>query len=483
MLYKFIEEMSDDLALVKNSSLSALSQIWLEQESRLTKTNALIQFNEKIKRQWAIETGIIENLYTLDRGITVLLVEQGIHEALIPHYASNRSTRELVQILSDHKNSIDGIFNYVKGNRDLSISFIKELHQSLTTHQSSTQAIDMFGKKGEIELIRGDWKIYPNNPLREDGTMHEYCPPEHVQTEMEMLIKLYNEYSQVGVSTEILAAWLHHRFTQIHPFQDGNGRVARAIATLVFIKHKWFPLVIDREQRVQYITALELADQGDLNPLIDLFSENQKNYFIKALSISEDVISTKSTIDQIIKSAVRRIEKSKQEIEKEKENAIIVTNKIFQYISGKMESLKIDLESNVMRIDPKIRIFYDLCSAGHELWYKYNVIAIAKELGFFANFAKYSNWARFRILSSEKFDTLISAVSVGDNYNGVIAFVAFVLIKTESDESSQDYQILNLSPELFIVNYNEDSDSSISRFEKWYNEVISKSLTEWQRNL
>ena len=33
---------------------------------------------------------------------------------------------------------------------------------------------------------------------------------------------------------EIEATWLHHRFTQIHPFQDGNGRVARALASLVF---------------------------------------------------------------------------------------------------------------------------------------------------------------------------------------------------------------------------------------------------------
>ena len=46
---------------------------------------------------------------------------------------------------------------------------------------------------------------------------------------------MYTEHQGCGVPLEVEAAWLHHRFTQIHPFEDGNGRVARALASLVFI--------------------------------------------------------------------------------------------------------------------------------------------------------------------------------------------------------------------------------------------------------
>jgi Fic family protein len=46
----------------------------------------------------------------------------------------------------------------------------------------------------------------------------------------------------------VQAAWLHHRFTQIHPFADGNGQVARAIASLVFIEAGWFPLILKRDE-------------------------------------------------------------------------------------------------------------------------------------------------------------------------------------------------------------------------------------------
>ena len=59
----------------------------------------------------------------------------------------------------------------------------------------------------------------------------------------------------------MLAAWVRHRFTQIHPFQDGNGRVARLLATLVFSRAEWLPLVVRRDDRVRYLDALEAADK------------------------------------------------------------------------------------------------------------------------------------------------------------------------------------------------------------------------------
>ena len=191
------------------------------------------EFAVRLNREWAIETGLIERLYTLDRGIIQLMIEQGVDAALIPHQ-SNQEPESTVAIINDQQDAIESVFTFVKGNRTLSTSYIKELHSLFTRHQSTTEGRDQFGRTVRVPLIRGDYKQQANNPTRPDGTEHVYCPPEHVAAEMDRLVELHAKHG--NAAPEVEAAWLHHRFAQIHPFQDGNGRIARALATLIFIK-------------------------------------------------------------------------------------------------------------------------------------------------------------------------------------------------------------------------------------------------------
>jgi Fic family protein len=120
-------------------------------------------------------------------------------------------------------------------------------------------------------LEKGRYKTAPNSPTRPDGSVHEYCPPEHTASEMDELMRMHAAHEAQHVPPEVEAAWLHHRFSQIHPFTDGNGRAARAIASLVFIKAGWFPVIVKRDHKPRYIEALETADKGDLKPLVALF--------------------------------------------------------------------------------------------------------------------------------------------------------------------------------------------------------------------
>ena len=257
-----IEDYGSHAALA-TAELGALAQVWREQRERLGNQEAYRQFEERLKREWAIETGLIERLYTLDRGISQLLIEHGIRAALIPHeHGANPGA--IVAMIADHKTAVEGVFDFVKGERPLSTSYIKELHALMTQHQATVEGVASLGRKTSVPLVRGAYKRLPNNPLRPDGTIHEYCPPEQIDSEMDRLMALHHQHDDVA--PEVEAAWLHHRFTQIHPFQDGNGRIARALATLVFVKAGWFPLVVRDRQRAEYIDALETADDGDLKP-------------------------------------------------------------------------------------------------------------------------------------------------------------------------------------------------------------------------
>src|SRR5262249_50746093 len=162
--------------------------------------------------------------------ITALLIERGIEAALIPRDASNRAPSELAAILQDQEKALEWVFDFVGHGRPLSTSWIKELHALLTRHQTHVEGIDQFNQVQKVELVKGDYKILPNNPRRPDETVHYYCPPEQTASEMDRLIEMHLKHIQDGIPPEVESAWLHHRFTQIHPFQDGNGRVARAIS-------------------------------------------------------------------------------------------------------------------------------------------------------------------------------------------------------------------------------------------------------------
>ena len=74
------------------------------------------------------------------------------------------------------------------------------------------------------------------------------------------------------------AAWQHYEFINIHPFQDGNGRVGRALlAYEQLAKSDLLPIVVERDDRSAYIDALESADGGDLAPLTSLSSSGWKS--------------------------------------------------------------------------------------------------------------------------------------------------------------------------------------------------------------
>lgn len=275
------EDAPDTLAI---EDLRVLERAWHEQKDQIRSKAAFAQFEIELTRECAIETGLIERLYTFSEEVTKNLVQKGIVAKFIPTYEQQDS--KLVElIIKDQKSALDDLFEFVARERELSTSYIKELHSLVTRHQETCAARDQFGRPIEVRLRRGEYKSLPNNPTLPNGVVHQYCPPEHVASEMDRMCDIHRRHIEAEVAPEVEAAWLHHRFSSIHPFQDGNGRVSRAIASLVFIQKDWFPLVVRDRDRTRYIDALESADIGQLKPLVDFFGELQQEIFTRALSI------------------------------------------------------------------------------------------------------------------------------------------------------------------------------------------------------
>ncbi len=481
-----------DVALLhfRSIELKSLVSIWLEQKRRLSSSKAVQAFEARMAREWAIETGIIENLYSIDRGVTQLLIERGIEASLIGHGSSNKPVAEVVAILKDQQDTLEGLFDFVAARRELSNSYIKELHQSLTRHQLTTDAVDQFGRSIEVPLLRGDWKTTPNNPTRTDGEMHFYCPPEHVASEMDQLVTWHRMHVESDVAPEVSAAWLHHRFTQIHPFQDGNGRVARALASIVLLKAGWFPLVINRDFRDQYIDSLEQADAGDLRPLVDLICTEQKKALVRALSISEDALRQEHPLARVIELAKERLEgrsaaQGAQRLRDSEERA----ETLKQICRTELAAVRDSLRAALLPSRPEFRATVRLNDAENDFWFKHQIVTVAQKLDYFADTRTYRGWCSLRMADEVQTDMVVSFHALGSHFTGLMAVSAFLQSRSRS-LSADDSSLIESSGEaipivsaVFQFSHLEDSASIEDRFRNWLKDALVVGLDSWQKQL
>ena len=221
-------------------------------------------------RAFAIETGQVEDLYRLRRGVTEQLITEGFEGVRGAHsLIGDLSDDTLRGLLEDQEETLEAVFGMATGNTPLGHHALKALHQILTRHQDTAVGIHgLTGKRVQIPLVKGDYKVRPNNPRRQDGFVHEYCPPEQVRSELDRLLEFHHAHAERDLPTEVEAAWLHHEFVRVHPFQDGNGRMSRLLVAYVFVRNGEFPPIIAKDRKDDYIDMLETADEGDLRPFV-----------------------------------------------------------------------------------------------------------------------------------------------------------------------------------------------------------------------
>lgn len=167
------------------------------------------------------------------RGDDHLLEVIGLHRA-------NLFVRELV----------DG---YVSHDRLISESDIRGIHK-----------LTMYG-----EDFSGSYRKYT---VEISGSSHAPPLPIDVPGAMNELVAWMNDSTATPL---IKAAVVHSWMSIVHPFEDGNGRVARLLANVMLLKAGWPCLIVKAGDRTQYIDALGHSDEaGDLLPLTELFAKS-----------------------------------------------------------------------------------------------------------------------------------------------------------------------------------------------------------------
>jgi Fic family protein len=482
-----------------STEVASLAATWAETYLSLQEKALVEMFHERLRREWSIETGIIERIYTIDRGTTRLLIEQGIDAALIPHGATNRPVGEVIQIIQAQRAALDGLFAFVAQRETLTLHYIRTLHQVLTQHQHYTEALDQFGNIGLVPLIKGDWKRQPNNPIRPDGVIHEYCPPEQVQSEMERLLELHAHHLKQAVSPEVAAAWLHHRCTQIHPFQDGNGRVARCLATLVLLRAGRFPLVINRDQREEYISALEAADAGDIGRLVRLFDEIEKRAYLNALAAAEEIAQPVEAVTNIIESIAERYQKRQQA---RYDRVFSVARQLQSLAKQIFDEYAALMQQKLMATGVPITVRVGLNSDQTVYWYQSDIVSVAKKLGYYANLTRPRLWVRLRMedegqITTTNAEIVVSFHYLGKENRGIMLATAFLtILHATSEEYEADVadDVADTQPfrethplvtEGFIVTHTDETRLAHlqNEFRQWLDQAIALGLAQWERQL
>ncbi|ANB35794.1 Fic family protein [Rhodovulum sulfidophilum] len=477
-----ITDLDADPAQLSASEIPGIKAVWTDQRKRLKGSTQLSDFTEKLSREWAIETGVIENLYEIERGVTQTLIERGFQAELLSHGSTNKPRDYVIQLLRDQKDALDGVFDFVKSDRALSASYVKELHAVLLRSQDTTEGLDAQGRHVEVPLIKGAWKTLANYPVR-DGITFTYCSPEHVGSEMDQLIKMHAEHVAKSVPSEVQAAWLHHRFTQIHPFQDGNGRVARAIASLVLVKDGLFPLVVTRDDKPTYLDALEAADSGNLKPLIDLIAKLQISQFRKASAISESLL-----VEEDVQAALGGLLKAADKVAADQLAALRgvfdLAHILEDDLCDRLAAIAPTVSTALQRVSDGATAFVTKSNSETDHYFRAQIIDNAKNhIGYFADTGEYRSWVALNMRWSRRGQLVFANHGIGRPFNGSLICAPFLEFKDTDEEGQMRATLVPLAEEGFVFFYNEDRERLLSRFRPWRESVLKVALKELTQNL
>ena len=465
--------------------LRAVHRQWVEDRLLIKDNTKVRKFQEEIALRWAIETGIIERLYTVDRGVTVQILEAGM-EALGQFHARGRISNDARALITDQREALEMVMDLVGGTRTLTDSYIKELHHRLTLSQEISDAEGPGGERMQIPLLKGLWKSQPNNPTRPDGSLHEYCPPEFVQDEIDELLTCHHDH--VDVCPEVEAAWLHHRFTQIHPFQDGNGRVARALTGAVFLKCDYLVLVIrDLEHRDRYLDALASADGGDLKPLVDLFADIQIEDLNEAIKSIRELRG--ETVVRVSESLAERVRRRK---EASQERAASVMERLIQVAHTRLEETKVELERAFTREGVETRIFLisdESDESDRQDWWSWQIIEAAQKGNYYAELARPRRWVGLGLslpeIENEITRLVVSLHAVGRAAD-LHAAAAFLTRPMGSGAGEGDHHWQNniVAGERFRFGVETSKPDEVeARFRTWLDAVIENGLSVWGEDM
>jgi len=184
---------------------------------------------------------------TLTLGETAFVLREGLT-------VSGKPLKDHNEVMG-HAKAIGLLYELLDSRRTVNEADLFDLHRVVQTNMT----VDIYSPVGA-------WKREPNGThatVDDRQVFIEFASPSDVPELMAAWLVLLNGYLlQTLNEEEALSAYavLHLAFVRIHPFFDGNGRMARLLANLPALNAGLPPILIDRTRRQDYLTCLASYD-------------------------------------------------------------------------------------------------------------------------------------------------------------------------------------------------------------------------------
>jgi Fic family protein len=228
-----------------------------------------------IRNIWTHSSTAIEG-NTLSLGDTAFVLQEGLT-------ISGKTVREHNEIIG-HAQAIDILYDLVSNDSKISAAELFKLHKAVMLNP----VVDIYAPVGK-------WKIEANftQVINASGKVEykEYPKPEAITGLMKQWFSLINNPNNEDLLIQYCK--LHISFAAIHPFADGNGRIARLLANIPVIKAGLVPITIANESRREYIQLLQnsaIDDDLNITKGLDEFITFADNEWQNSLNLYEQAV-------------------------------------------------------------------------------------------------------------------------------------------------------------------------------------------------
>jgi hypothetical protein len=162
----------------------------------------------------------------------------------------------------------DYVMDFAITGKNMSKSWLCKLHYLICSPPQNHA-----GSKAVSTKYVGKYKDFSNKIGWKDGTSVYGAPLKKTTTEMRKYTGQLRSKAFVKAHPILQASYAHYCLVAIHPFANGNGRVARLIAFYFIYRSSLIPSVFLNQNRIAYALALRSADLGNFQPFINLVLE------------------------------------------------------------------------------------------------------------------------------------------------------------------------------------------------------------------